>query len=97
MKRHERIKSALLHRNITLLSLFCGRVRIVTAHKGAGHVRLQSVPKHGTGWPRLRSSGRAIQNQETTPLGFDSKAAVEGVRFNGFYLFASFQKDRSGR
>jgi len=30
------------------------------------------------------------------PLGFDRKAAMEGVRFNGFYLFATFQKDRSG-
>ncbi len=31
------------------------------------------------------------------PLGFDRRAAKTGVRFNGFYLFASFQKDRPGR
>jgi hypothetical protein len=46
--------------------------------------------------PHWQFGGR-IQNHETTPLGFDSKAAAEGVRFNGFYLFASFQKDRPSR
>jgi hypothetical protein len=43
--------------------------------------------------PHWQFGGR-IQGQETAPpLGFDQKAAMEGVRFNGFYLFASFQKD----
>jgi hypothetical protein len=44
--------------------------------------------------PHWQFGGR-IQGQESTPLGFDGKAAMEGVRFNGFYLFASFQKDDS--
>jgi len=45
--------------------------------------------------PHWRFGGR-IESQEA-PLGFDSRAAMEGVRFNGFYLFASFQKDCSDR
>ena len=45
--------------------------------------------------PHWQFGGR-IEGQEA-PLGFDRKAAMEGVRFNGFYLFASFQKDRSGQ
>ena len=45
--------------------------------------------------PYWRFGGR-IQGQEA-PLGFDRKAAMEGGRFNGFYLFASFQKDHPGR
>ena len=42
--------------------------------------------------PNWRFGGR-VQTQDA-PLGFDRKAAMEGVRVNGFYLFASFQKDR---
>jgi hypothetical protein len=53
----------------------------------------RSVPPFVVG-PYWQFGGR-IQGQETTPLGFDRKAAVESVRFNGFYLFASFQKDVS--
>ena len=45
--------------------------------------------------PHWRFGGR-IETQEA-PLGFDSRAAMEGVRFNGFYLFASFQKDAPAR
>jgi hypothetical protein len=45
--------------------------------------------------PNWQFGGR-VENQEA-PLGFDRKAAMEGVRFNGFYLFASFQKDRPGQ
>jgi hypothetical protein len=54
----------------------------------------RSVPSFVVG-PHWQFGGR-IENQEA-PLGFDRRAAVEGVRFNGFYLFASFQKDRPGR
>jgi hypothetical protein len=32
-----------------------------------------------------------LDGASTAPLGFDQKAAVTGVRFNGFYLFASFR------
>ena len=45
----------------------------------------RSVPSFVVG-PHWQFGGR-IENQ----------AAMEGVRFNGFYLFASFQKDRPGR
>jgi hypothetical protein len=31
------------------------------------------------------------------PLGFDRQAAATGVRFNGFYLFANFQKGSQDR
>jgi hypothetical protein len=54
----------------------------------------RSVPPFVTG-PHWQFGGR-ISDKET-PLGFDRKAAKTGVRFNGFYLFASFQKDRAGR
>lgn len=42
--------------------------------------------------PNWRFGGQ-VRSQDA-PLGFDRKAAMEGVRFNGFYLFASFQKSR---
>ncbi len=41
--------------------------------------------------PQWQFSGR-IEGREA-PLGFDRNAAMTGVRFNGFYLFASFQDD----
>lgn len=40
--------------------------------------------------PQWQFSGRIDHGE--TPLGFDKQAAMTGVRFNGFYLFASFQK-----
>lgn len=43
--------------------------------------------------PQWQFSGR-IDGQDA-PLGFDRQAAMTGVRFNGFYLFANFQEDRS--
>lgn len=45
--------------------------------------------------PQWKFSGRV--NERETPLGFDRKAARTGVRFNGFYLFASFSKERQGQ
>ena len=48
--------------------------------------------------PNWEFGGRlGSQDAPDAPLGFDRKAALEGVRFNGFYLFASFQKDRLNR
>jgi hypothetical protein len=41
--------------------------------------------------PRWRFEGR-LEGPRALPLGFDRDAAATGVRFNGFYLFASFQK-----
>jgi hypothetical protein len=102
----------LLRCNITLLSLFSGRVRFVMRRreqamysynlfrstKPDGPVcavpEERSVPSFVVE-PHWEFGGR-IESQEA-PLGFDRKAAVEGVRFNGFYLFASFQKDRPGQ
>jgi hypothetical protein len=43
--------------------------------------------------PLWKFSGR-VDNCET-PLGFDRQAAMTGVRFNGFYLYASFPKEHS--
>ncbi len=43
--------------------------------------------------PRWQFSGRL--DGEEAPLGFDREAAMTGVRFNGFYLFASFPKGAS--
>jgi hypothetical protein len=54
----------------------------------------RSVPPFVVG-PHWQFGGR-ISDKET-PLGFDRRAAVAGVRFNGFYLFASFQKGPSKR
>ena len=45
-------------------------------------------------WPHWRFDGR-FETQR--PTGFRPESRHEGVRFNGFYLFASFQKDRSDR
>lgn len=42
--------------------------------------------------PHWQFGGR-IGEQEA-PLGFDRKAAMTGVRFNGFYLFAAFPRSR---
>jgi hypothetical protein len=47
----------------------------------------RSVPPFVTG-PHWQFDGRVEGSQ--APLGFDDKAAATGVRFNGFYLFASF-------
>ncbi|WP_210496819.1 hypothetical protein [Microvirga antarctica] len=44
--------------------------------------------------PHWRFDGR-IENSAGVPLGFDGRAAATGVRFNGFYLFATFQKSAS--
>jgi hypothetical protein len=52
----------------------------------------RSVPPFVVG-PHWQFSGRI--NEKETPVGFDRKAARTGVRFNGFYLYASFQKDRT--
>ena len=49
----------------------------------------RSVPPFVTG-PHWEFEGRL--DGRDAPLGFDGKAAVTGVRFNGFYLFASFRK-----
>lgn len=38
-------------------------------------------------------SGRFDGNRDA-PVGFDSKAAVTGVRFNGFYIFSDFRPKR---
>lgn len=50
----------------------------------------RTVPPFVVG-PHWRFEGR-IDNPRAGPLGFDRQAAVTGVRFNGFYLFASFQE-----
>ncbi len=34
-----------------------------------------------------------LEGSAEAPLGFDRKAAAAGVRFNGFYLFAGFDRD----
>jgi len=54
----------------------------------------RSVPPFVVG-PHWEFEGR-VDGREP-PLGFDGKAAVAGVRFNGFYLFANFQKDGEDR
>ena len=54
----------------------------------------RTVPPFVVG-PHWQFTGRI--NEQEIPLGFDRRAAVAGVRFNGFYLFASFQKDRPRR
>lgn len=43
--------------------------------------------------PQWQFGGR-LEGSEA-PLGFDREAALTGVRFNGFYLFASFPKETS--
>ena len=50
----------------------------------------RSVPPFVTG-PHWEFNGR-VDGCTKAPLGFDCDAAATGVRFNGFYLFASFQK-----
>jgi hypothetical protein len=50
----------------------------------------RSVPGFVTA-RRWEFSGR-LDGQRTRPLGFDDKAAAAAVRFNGFYLFADFQR-----
>jgi hypothetical protein len=52
----------------------------------------RAVPAFLTG-RRWSYKGR-LDSARTTPLGFDARAARTGVRFNGFYLFADFAKDR---
>jgi len=52
----------------------------------------RSVPAFVTG-PQWQFGGRLDQNQPL--LGFDRQAARTGVRFNGYYLFASFSKESS--
>ena len=52
----------------------------------------RSVPRFVVG-PHWEFEGR-VDGKEA-PLGFDDRAASAGVRFNGFYLFASFRKDCS--
>jgi hypothetical protein len=41
--------------------------------------------------PHWRFDGRV--DGSDVPLGFDREAAATGVRFNGFYLFASFRRE----
>jgi hypothetical protein len=53
----------------------------------------RSVPSFLTA-PRWAFSGR-LDGRQTTLLGFDPKAAAAGVRFNGFHLFADFQRGRT--
>jgi hypothetical protein len=53
----------------------------------------RSVPSFLTA-PRWEFSGR-IDGRQTTPLGFDPKAAAAGVRFNGFHLFVDFHHGKS--
>ncbi|WP_091139610.1 hypothetical protein [Microvirga guangxiensis] len=50
----------------------------------------RSVPSFVAG-PHWQFGGRLDGSE--TPLGFDAQAAMTGVRFNGFYIFASFPKD----
>ena len=50
----------------------------------------RSVPGFLTG-PKWEFAGK-VDAPRKGPLGFDDKAAATGVRFNGFYLFASFPK-----
>ncbi|WP_425486944.1 hypothetical protein [Microvirga thermotolerans] len=45
--------------------------------------------------PQWEFAGR-VDGRRQKPLGFDEKAAATGVRFNGFYLFASFQERARG-
>ncbi|PVE23952.1 hypothetical protein DC522_13365 [Microvirga sp. KLBC 81] len=52
----------------------------------------RSVPAFVTG-PQWQFGGRL--DKDDAPLGFDRQAAMTGVRFNGFYLFASFSKEAS--
>jgi hypothetical protein len=54
----------------------------------------RSVPRFVAG-PHWQFSGRVDETEP--PLGFDRQAAMAGVRFNGFYLFASFQKEAAAR
>lgn len=49
----------------------------------------RSVPRFVVG-PHWEFEGRVDMGEP--PLGFDRQAAATGVRFNGFYLFASFRK-----
>ncbi|MGO4573233.1 hypothetical protein [Microvirga sp. 2TAF3] len=51
----------------------------------------RSVPRFVIG-PQWEFAGK-VDSPRNGPLGFDGKAAAAGVRFNGFYLFASFQKN----
>ncbi|HZH52399.1 MAG TPA: hypothetical protein VEZ16_11030 [Microvirga sp.] len=55
----------------------------------------RSVPPFVTG-PHWQFDGR-VDGSDNGPLGFDKKAAATGVRFNGFYLFASFRRDAEER
>ncbi|MCB8822288.1 hypothetical protein [Microvirga rosea] len=50
----------------------------------------RSVPRFVIA-PEWEFAGK-VESLRQMPLGFDDKAAATGVRFNGFYLFASFQK-----
>lgn len=50
----------------------------------------RSVPRFVIA-PQWEFAGK-VEPRRQRPLGFDDKAAATGVRFNGFYLFASFQK-----
>lgn len=54
----------------------------------------RSVPRFVIA-PQWEFAGK-VEPRRQKPLGFDDKAAATGVRFNGFYLFASFQKGARG-
>jgi hypothetical protein len=51
-----------------------------------------SVPPFVTG-RRWEFRGR-IDSERKGLIGFDRKAAASATRFNGFYLFPDFQRDR---
>ena len=40
--------------------------------------------------PKAWGFDRKLTEPVAAPMGFDAKAAADGVRFNGFYLFQSF-------
>ena len=46
------------------------------------------VPPFVTG--DLWEFGGKLDGQRGIPIGFDERAALAGVRFNGFYLFHAF-------
>jgi hypothetical protein len=48
----------------------------------------RSVPGFVTS--RTWEFGGTLDGQKDVPLGFDSRAAATGIRFNGFYLFSDF-------
>ena len=52
----------------------------------------RSVPGFVTG--RTWEFGGRLDEDRSIPLGFDTRAAAAAIRFNGFYLFADFRRER---